>query len=65
MIPFLPDEEWQLLKVNLHHNVEIKTFDDIMDIKNSFKAYVVETSFSIGRKKFKRNGFKKGEGHLV
>ena len=45
------------------HNIEIKNFDDIaqylllevefMDIWNSSKAYVAETSFSIGKKKWK------------
>ena len=53
----------------------IKTFDDIawhlllevkvMDIKNSFKTYVIEISFSTGKKKwnkkFKNNGFNKWE----
>ena len=62
------------MKVNLCHNIEIKTFDDVaqhlfleakvMDIKNSSKTYVAETS-SIEKKwnkKFKRNVFNRGEG---
>ena len=61
------------MKVNLCHS-EVKTFDDIpwhllleaevMDIKNSSKKYVVENSFSNGKKewnkkKSKKNGFNK------
>ena len=58
------------MKVNLHYNVEIKAFDawhllleaEVMNIKDTSKAYVAKTSFSIEKKKFKRNGFNKGEG---
>ena len=67
------------MKINLHHNVEIKAFDDIgwhlllvaevMDIKNFSKANVAETS-SIekkkwNKKKFKMNVSKEEKDHLV
>ena len=40
---------------------------EVMDFRNSSKAYVVETSFSVrnkkwNKKKSKKNGFNKGEG---
>ena len=68
IIRSLPNSEWQLIKINLRHNTEIKTFEDIarhllleaevMDITNP-KAFVAEGSTS-KRKKWTK-GFKKGK----
>ena len=69
IIRSLPDEEWQLMKVNLRHNPQIMSFDDIarhllleaevMALKDHSKAYVASSSIQKG---WKKSGGKGGPG---